>query len=257
MTIKRTRAPIHLQPAHYIFAGVLLIRLFVLARLTASPFLLPAHGDMHFYDEWARRIVAGQLGDHLAFYGLPGYAYLLAGIYKLCGYGPFVPGLLQALLDAATAVLLYKISVRIFAGTNARGAQIVGALAAFGWAFFVPAQTYAAVLMPTAWLIFVFWFIIWRVVREANAPTKLSAAVFGLLIGVAATGIATILFLLPLLVGAIWLKPISASDGKFRARLAALALLFLSLFAGTAPCWIHNYFVAHDRVFLSAHSGIN
>jgi tetratricopeptide (TPR) repeat protein len=26
---------------------------------------------------------------------------------------------------------------------------------------------------------------------------------------------------------------------------------------GTSPCWIHNYFIARDPVFLSAHSGIN
>jgi hypothetical protein len=26
---------------------------------------------------------------------------------------------------------------------------------------------------------------------------------------------------------------------------------------GTAPCWIHNYFIARDAVFLSAHSGVN
>ena len=38
---------------------------------------------MHFYDDWAQRIVNGQLTDHLAFYGLPGYAYLLAALYQI------------------------------------------------------------------------------------------------------------------------------------------------------------------------------
>src|SRR5438270_8202914 len=109
---------------HYIFAGVLLIRVVVLARLTASPYLLPTRGDMHFYDDWAQRILSGQFTDHLAFYGLPGYAYLLAGLYKLAGYGPFVPALLQALLDAASAVLIYKISVAIFSATGIRCAQL-------------------------------------------------------------------------------------------------------------------------------------
>jgi tetratricopeptide (TPR) repeat protein len=36
-----------------------------------------------------------------------------------------------------------------------------------------------------------------------------------------------------------------------------LVLLFAGVFVGTSPCWIHNYFVARDPVFLSAHSGIN
>src|ERR1041385_4214747 len=88
---------------HYVFAIVFLLRLTVLARLTISPFLFPTHGDMHFYDEWAQQILQGRLTDHLAFYGLPLYAYVLALVYKLVGYGPFIPGLFQAGFDAGTA----------------------------------------------------------------------------------------------------------------------------------------------------------
>ena len=65
---------------------------------------------MYFYNDWALRILHGQWTDHLAFYGLPLYAYLLAGIYKICGYTPFVPGVIQAALDAGTAVLIFRIS---------------------------------------------------------------------------------------------------------------------------------------------------
>src|SRR5438067_318015 len=100
--------------AHYLFAFVFLVRLIALARLTSSPFLLPSSGDMHFYDDWARQILHGRFTDHFAFYGLPFYAYLLALLYKVFGYSPFVPGFLQACLDAGTATLLYKIAVRAF-----------------------------------------------------------------------------------------------------------------------------------------------
>ena len=99
---------------HCIFAIVLLIRLVVLTRLTASPFLLPARGDMHFYDEWARRILDGHLTGSLAFYGLPLYAYGLALIYKLAGYRPFLPGLLQACLEAGTATVIFQIGRVVF-----------------------------------------------------------------------------------------------------------------------------------------------
>lgn len=212
---------------------------------------------MHFYDDWARRILSGQLTDHLAFYGLPGYPYLLAALYKVAGYGPFVPALLQALLEAGTATLIYKVSVGIFSGIGLRRAQIVGVLAALGWAFFVPAQTYAVVLMPTAWFIFIFWLILWRIVSWKNAPTKWEASILGLLVGLAATAIATILFLIPLLVSAILIKPAISTYSQFRTRMSALLLLFLGAAAGTSPCWVHNCLVARDRVFLSAHSGIN
>jgi hypothetical protein len=211
---------------------------------------------MHFYDDWARRIVSGQFTDHLAFYGLPGYAYLLAALYKLAGYGPFVPALLQALLDAGTAMLIYKIAVGIFPGTGRRP-QIAGWIAAAGWAFFVPAQTYAAILMPTAWFVFIFWLIVWRIISRENAPKGWEALVLGLLVGLTATAIATILFLIPLLVSAIVLKPAIFTHSQFPTRISALLLLFLGAAAGTSPCWLHNCFLAHDRVFLSAHSGIN
>src|SRR5437868_2389300 len=257
MTSRKPLTAFHLRPMHYIFAGVLLIRVVVLARLTASPYLLPTRGDMHFYDDWAQRILSGQLTNHLAFYGLPGYPFLLAALYKIAGYGPFVPAFLQALLEAGTGTLIYKVSIGIFSGTGLRRAQIVGVLAALGWAFFVPAQTYAAILMPTAWFIFIFWLILWRIISRRNAPKGWEAFFLGLLVGLTATAIATILFLIPLLVSAILIKPAISAQPLFRTRMSALLLLFLGAAAGTSPCWVNNCLIAHDRVFLSAHSGIN
>ena len=249
---------------HYIFAFVFLIRVMVLARLTLSPFLLPLRGDMHFYDDWARRILQGHLTDHLAFYGLPLYAYVLALIYKLVGYGPFIPGLLQAGLDAGTALILYKLGVRVFAANDhgdrpayLRRGAVIGILAAVGWAFFAPAQTYAVILMPTAWFVFAFWFVIWRLVRNNFMSIPSECLFLGLLIGVTAMGIAMILFLIPLILIALVLK--GRIDNQTRAKTIACGavLLFAGITAGTAPCWIHNYFIAHDPVFLSAHSGVN
>src|SRR5205823_3734127 len=118
-------------------------------------------------------ILQGNFSDHLAFYGLPLYPYLLALIYKLAGYGPFIPGLLQAGPDAGTALILYKLGSRIFGARNdadtarsepaRRGGgapfwstiflhrgEVIGIIAAMGWAFFAPAQAYAVILMPTA-----------------------------------------------------------------------------------------------------------
>jgi TolA-binding protein len=259
--------------AHYIFAFVLLVRLIVLLRLTVSPFLFPMRGDMHFYDNWAQRILHGQLTDHFAFYGLPLYAYLLALIYKLAGYGPFIPGLLQACVEAGTAVVIYKLGVRVFSirpseqrvqstasvanlVSRNRG-EVIGVLAAIGWAFFVPAQTYAVILMPTVWLVFIFWFLVWRILRTDAAPRPIDCLIYGLGIGFAAMGVATIFVLIPLLLAAIILKPSRARARPVVAKVSAIGLCFVGIVAGTSPCWIHNYFIARDPVFLSAHSGVN
>jgi len=281
---------------HYVFASVFALRVIVLARLTSSPFLLPRGGDMHFYDQWAQRILQGQLTDHLAFYGLPGYAYLLALLYEIFGYNPFVPGLLQAVLDAGVAVLIYQLTLRILLKRESsppgsrtpisrfgfeNESRVIGLIAAFGWAFFVPAQAYAVILMPTVWFVFVFWFVVWRMIRTDSAPGGKECLLLGLLIGVTAMGVATILVLTPFVLAALLLKPeigngADASratwtgeparvdepgDGSINQRrwhrlaLGAI-LLFAGIGLGMSPCWIHNCFAARDPVFLSAHSGI-
>jgi len=242
--------------AHYIFAVVLVLRLIALARLSSSSLLLPSDGDMHFYDDWARRIARGEWTDYLAFYGLPGYAYLLAVLYKIFGYSPFVPGLVQSCLDAGTALLIYKISARIFAGAaleQTRRSQIVAVLAALGWAFFIPAEAYSIILMPTAGLVFVFWLVVWETIKTENALSPVRSLVYGIVIGLTATAVATILFLVPLLLATLFLK----RDANAPKWLAAAALFLFGLGLGTAPCWVHNAIVARDPVFLSAHTGIN
>ena len=53
------------------------------------------------------------------------------------------------------------------------------------------------------------------------------------------------------------LKPATSIHSRLGTRISALVLLFLGAAAGTSPCWVHNCLIARDRVFLSAHSGIN
>lgn len=265
-----------LTPVRYLFGAVFVLRLIVLARLTQSPFLLPISGDMHFYNEWAQRILHGQMTEHHAFYGLPLYPYLLAFLYMLFGYNPFVPGFLQAILDGGTAVLIYKLSVKTFSKAPANSGEelarnrawniferyrgeCIGILAGLGWGFFLPEEAYSAILMPTAGFIFVFWFVVWQILRKQEAPSLPILLLLGVLIGFTAMGVATILFLGPFVVAALFFKWNWTGNTRrvLLTKVAAVALVFMGIGLGTAPCWIHNYFIARDAVFLSAHSGVN
>src|SRR6266705_6266222 len=241
---------------HLIFLGVFLLRLGAVLRLTHSSLLLPSRGDMHFYNDWAKDILHGQFSQHLAFYGLPGYAYLLAFLYKFFGENPFVPGFLQAGIEAGVAVLIYQICLRVLdsvASTLFVKARLIGLFAALGWAFFVPAQAYSAVLMPTTWFVFVFWFVVWRIVRQTGAPGVAECFLLALLIGLTATAVATVLAVVPLIFAALF----KADPAVWRNLVARVVVVFAGVALGTSPCWIHNYFSAKDPVFLSAHSGIN
>lgn len=258
-----------------VFLAVFSLRLLVLARLTESPFLLPAQGDMHFYNEWAQKITRGEWTDHQAFYGLPLYPFLLAGLYGLFGFSPFIPGFLQACLEGGTAIFLFKLGRGIFASEAERDGNMagpteqtsafshrgtaIGLLAAAGWAVYLPAQSYSLILMPTAWLVFVFWWIVWQIIRRQVAPSYGWFLFLGLVIGVAAMGIATILFLVPLVLGALIFRWKPNQPEHFRWRQIAIASLLLAfgIGLGTSPAWLHNRVVARDPVFLSAHSGVN
>lgn len=222
-----------------VFLFALAARLLVLSTFAYSPHFGVQGGDSQFYHAWALRILHGQWTDHHAFYGLPGYAFVLAGFYKLFGVHVLPVAIVQCLLDAGTAVLIFLLTRRI---TPHPGWALA---AAAGWAFYLPAQTFAVILMPTEWQIFAYWLCVWWAVRETPSVRVWAWLLMGLLVGITATLVATILFALPLLL-------LSAR----RQWPAALAVL-VGVALGTSPAWLHNRFVAHEPAFLSAHGGIN
>jgi tetratricopeptide (TPR) repeat protein len=235
-------------PALCVFAAALLVRLAVLALFSTSPHFGVQSGDMRFYHDWALRILAGEWTDHHAFYGLPGYAFLLAGVYKFFGVHPGVMLTIQSLADACTALLVFRLAravVPIYP-------RVLAALAALGWMLFVPAQTFSAVLMPTVLAAASYWFCVDRALHTKTLDSPWRWLGLGALIGVTAMCVATVLFALPLLMAAALLPPAPRSK-----RAVALALLVAGLTAGTSPAWLHNRLVAHEPVFLSAHGGIN
>ena len=244
----------------WLFLSTFLIRLVVLARFSGSPYLIPEGGDMKFYNDWALRILKGTLTDHHAFYGLPGYAFFLAGVYSLLGYNPFVVGLLQCASEAGTGIILFKLAGIVFQDSAGRRAsQFIGVCSSLGWAFFEPAQAFSIILMPTTWLVLAYWGCVLWVVQTRSCSAWTPWLWMGILTGAVATMVATILFLIVLILAAIWMqvdigKPLLARMPKLTT---SLVMLFAGVLAGMSPCWVHNYFIAKDPVLLSAHSGVN
>src|SRR5688572_13894135 len=109
-------------PSAWIFLLAFAVRLLVLVPFSHSIHFLPESDDMQFYADWASKIGQGQFTDKKAFYGLPGYAFALAAIFFFTGgFDPFLVGLLQALMDAGIAVLIYRISCLAFSSDNDDG----------------------------------------------------------------------------------------------------------------------------------------
>jgi tetratricopeptide (TPR) repeat protein len=250
------------SPAWVLFLLAVAVRLVVLTRFSHSIHFLPDGDDMKFYNDWALRIAAGEWTDGKAFYGLPGYAYCLAAIYRLTGgYNPFAVGLIQAVLEGLTAVVLYQLAILAYGdrGSGGARAQAIGTAAALGWTFYLPAQTFSVILMPTCWLVLAFYGCVWWLLRTERASWWRPWVGLGLAAGAMAMLVATILFLVPLMLVAIVLTVERGAAWRQRwpRMVAAVAVLVAGLYLGAAPAWLHNYFVAREPVMLSAHSGIN
>ena len=252
--------PFWRRPESWVVTATLLVRMLVLSRFAASPHFWPATDDMRFYADWATRILHGQWTDGQAFYGLPGYAFCLAGIFSLAGVSPLAVGLIQVGWETLTSVLIFKIAKLMVSESQNRepsavSANVVGLVASLGWIFYLPAQTFSSILMPTAWLVAAFWGCVYWMVKGRATRSRWTWLGFGAFLGVEATMVATILFLIPLFLIAIVLR---AHPGRRPAQIGiAVALLFAGVFAGTSPAWLHNYFIAKDPVLLSAHGGLN
>jgi hypothetical protein len=133
---------------------------------------------MKFYADWAMRIGEGHWTDGAAFYGLPGYAFCLAGFFQSFGFNPFLVGLVQVVLEATTTVFIFRIAKESFSFSqngekNANwsvDSTAIGAWAALAWIFYLPAQAFSTVLMPNAWLLAAFWGCVWWLIRRSVTP---------------------------------------------------------------------------------------
>jgi Tfp pilus assembly protein PilF len=275
--MKPESSPIHRVPsAVWIFLIAFILQFVALWKISESRHFLPDGDDMKFYNDWARKL-AGELAwkprepnaPGTAYYGLPGYAYALAGIYSAGGgydhwYSPFLVGQLQVVFHALTAMFLYLIARRVFGGNTIyekRRSTIIGVIAAIAWCLFTPAQVFTAILMPTSWVICAFWGLIyWLTCLEKERVSWWRPWLWiGLLAGFFAMIVATILTLIPLVIVAIAIKVGTDRRGWSRvsAATAAVVILLGGVYVGCSPAWIHNYFVAKDPVLLSAHGGLN
>ncbi|MBC7852085.1 MAG: tetratricopeptide repeat protein [Pirellulaceae bacterium] len=248
-------------------AGVFLVafslRLLALNGLSGTTYFLPVDGDTGFYQAWALRILGGRWTEGLAFYGLPGYAYLLALLYSVVGAQPFIAGLLQSAVDSGTCLIIYQFALWMGrgkaeadpTGTSAMPAAVIASL---GWAFFLPAQAFSIVLMPTSLLVFIYWLLLASVARTSSDSLWRPWLYLGAVVGAVAMVVATVFFLIPAIVFAIvrnqWPHPSPVRMGR---AAVAVAVLMSGVLVGVSPAWLHNVLIARENVLLSAHSGIN
>ncbi len=229
-----------------VLAAVLLLafalRFVFFLQLNRSPIAEMVIEDSRTYHEWAAAIAGGDWVGDGVFTALPLYPYLLGLIYTVAGVSIPAARVVQILIGTANCGLVYLLGRRLFS-------PAVGLLAAFltgiyGWLIVYD----SAILSPVAitFLAGLLLLLLLRLKeREAKWPGWLGAGILG---GLLATASGHSLIFIPAAAGWIFIP----------GRRGGRALVFLAGAAAVLGLVTYrNWKAGGDRVFLTAHGGIN
>ncbi|TKJ40605.1 hypothetical protein CEE37_06475 [candidate division LCP-89 bacterium B3_LCP] len=233
------------RPGHaglVIFLFALSLRLIHIWCVSDTPFFTSPILDAEVYDQRAWNIATGAGYSNDAFFQAPLYSYLLAAIYKIFGHNYLVPRLIQALLGALTAWMIFLLGCRIYS-------RKIGIIAGIIASVYAPLIHYSAqLLIPTLYVFLVTLFLI-TFHRLLDKQGRWDFFLTGLIIGIAALARPNILIFLPIALA--WMLFYLKSRGK------NVALFLLGIFLTVMPVSLRNYIVADDLVVISSQSGVN
>lgn len=197
--------------------------------------------DARTYHDMAVALFQGAYHPGTPFWQPPFYSIAVSLLYRLSGPSPDAVRLLQVVLHATSALLVFVLGRRVF---GSRPAWIAwGIYAAYGPLLLAAQQLLGPVLAITLMLIAI-------VMLTSERPSLTQLAIGGLALGLASITVATMLVLVPLLLFYI---------ARQQRPAKGLALLVLLLSIAVGPAWITawNAHESGEAVFISYNGGIN
>ena len=224
----------------------LAVRLAHVWQMTATPFATVLLGDAKGYDQWARRLAAGDWIGADVFYQAPLYPYFLGAIYATLGADPVIARVVQALVGAGSSVLLAAAAARLF-GRRA------GLAAGLMLALYAPAIFLDGLLQKSVLDVFFVALIVHALARVLGGET---ARRWWALVGVATGALAltreNALILVAVLAAWIWFRVEAASR-----RRQALTAFALGVTLVLAPVAARNYAVGGGVYLTTSQFGPN
>ena len=224
----------------------LAVRLAHVWQMTATPFATVLLGDAKGYDQWARRLAAGDWIGADVFYQAPLYPYVLGAIYATLGADPVIARVVQALVGAGSSVLLAAAAARLF-GRRA------GLAAGLMLALYAPAIFLDGLLQKSVLDVFFVALIVHALARVLGGET---ARRWWALVGVATGALAltreNALILVAVLAAWIWFRVEAASR-----RRQALTAFALGVTLVLAPVAARNYAVGGGVYLTTSQFGPN
>lgn len=228
-----------------IFLVALLVRLPYLFAYSRSPLFHTHVADALYHEEWARRIVEGDLFSLRmdgVLYKAPLYPYFLALIYWLSGVGSFVPMLVQVVMMAGSCTLLFLIARR----TLGDAAALLGALI---FCFYFPSIYFSTEMEIPALAIFLTLLSYHLLTLDGGWRSLVGSAV-GL--GLSLLALPSNVLLLPLF-GLVLVRRAGGRGPGLKRMGLYLAITALTVL----PCTVRNLVAGRHLTLISANGGIN
>jgi len=148
-----------------VFVIALVVRLIHLWQMREAPIFSVLMGDGRSYDEWARRIAAGDWLGTEVFYQAPLYPYFLGAIYTVLGRDLLVVRVGQAIVGAFSCALLGLAAERLFS-------RRAGLIAGLGLAIYAPAIFFDALIQKTVLDVFFLCLALFILSRLFDMPGR-------------------------------------------------------------------------------------
>jgi 4-amino-4-deoxy-L-arabinose transferase-like glycosyltransferase len=208
--------------------------------------------DAKYHLEWAQKILAGDFWGDEVFFRAPFYPYVLAFLYKIGGAKIGFVVLCQHVMGSLSAVLVYVLASRFFAGGVSLAA---GLLTAFYW----PLVYFEGdLLFETLFVFLTLGFLVTFVIAAERRSAAL-LAVSGAVLGLAAITRPPILILLPVLPLVLGFS--AATRGRpgpaRREWIRSTAIVVAGALLFIIPVTVRNYAVGRDFVGIASQGGVN
>jgi tetratricopeptide (TPR) repeat protein len=210
--------------------------------------------DSKYHDEWAWGLASGNWDADIVsvrtdpYFRAPLYPYCLAGLYRVLGRDYHAARLVLALIGAATVVLLFFITIRLF---GRRAAILAGLLYIGYW----PMTYYSGELLIPVVAIALDLTMILVLLVAAGKRSKVLWALAGTILGMSAIARPNVLLVAPFLGFWIWRVVRSATYGPSPWR--SLLAFYLASLAVVVPVTFRNAIVGGDFVPIASQGGVN
>lgn len=217
----------------------------------SHPFAQKLVSDARVFDDWGRRIAAGDWWGRAEVFDLPPlYAYLLGVFYWVVGYAPKGVVVMQVLLGVGSAVLVYRLGRRHFG-------VWVGLFAGVLFAGYGPQLFYEGMLLGNSGAVFLC--LLGVTVLDEGVGQEEDAMwywwVGGVVFGLVALMRPNVLSAVPfLLFGVWWMK---RQDWGWQEVRRPFVLFVGVLMVPLLVCGLRNGLMTGDWVLITSHGGIN